>query len=363
MERASVTVRLKRGPSRIFIGRGILGQAGKLAGGNKGKKAFVITDSNIEPLYLDELLDGLGSCGISTSVKIIKPGEQSKDLSVAEEILSLMIGENLSRDDMVVALGGGVVGDLSGFVASIYKRGISLLAVPTTLIAQVDSSIGGKTAVNLKEGKNMVGTFHQPLCVICDVKTILTLPEREFRSGIAEVVKYYFLSKSFPDLRGIGKELLSRKEDALLDIVHASASLKARVVSKDEFDRKGLRVFLNYGHTLGHALEAACGYGDEYTHGEAISIGMVFAAMLSEEHRIAQKGLVDEHRDMISPFGLPVNPHEPFPSFEELLSFMERDKKNKDEIDMVLLRKRARPLLSNGIEAEKLKLAYERLLM
>jgi 3-dehydroquinate synthase len=263
------------------------------------------------------------------------------------------------RSDIVVALGGGVTGDLAGYVASIFKRGISFAQLPTTLMAQVDSSIGGKTGVNLKHGKNLAGSFYQPVTVVCDVEVLASLPEREVRSGMAEVVKYSFLDPGgWPKLESlVTGEMLDL--DAMVEVVSRCASIKADFVSKDELDT-GFRAALNYGHTLGHALEAVTEYGGVYTHGEAVSIGMVFAALVAEEVGIAQ-GLSHNHVDVLEKVRLPVRPVEPAPGFDELMQVIAQDKKSRGDIVMVLLEDDGGVVVMDGLERRPLERAYERL--
>lgn len=364
-ERGSVEeARVELGDSSysVFIGESLLERACEIVGGGF-RRAALITDTNVSGLYAGGLESGLRRSGTEVTSALLEPGEGSKDSSKALELLDWMLSRDLSRHDLVVALGGGVVGDLAGFVASVYKRGVPLLQVPTTLLAQVDSAIGGKTAINLPGGKNMVGTFHQPIAVMSDVGTLKTLPPREYASGLAEVAKYSFLWPREWE-GGLEREagpLLSVKQEALVAVVSTCARLKAAVVSADELDT-GQRAVLNYGHTLGHALEAVTGYSGAYTHGEAIAVGMVFAALVSEESGLSTRGLADRHRAVLGALGLPVAPRRPAPDFDHLLDFMLRDKKSTGDLTFVLMESEGVPALRRGLEGDLLRGCYELML-
>jgi len=358
MEAAAVRVDLGERSYDVWVGEGLLEKASGFIPAPKGSAVAVITDENVGELYLETLERGLDPLDLEVLVESVAPGEGSKDASVAVGLLERFARRGLKRSDMVVALGGGVVGDLAGFVASVYGRGMRVVQVPTTLMAQVDSSIGGKTAVNLPQAKNLVGTFHQPAAVICDVALLATLPTGVFRSGLAEVAKYGFLDPEGPAASWKGRA--DDKADAAV-AVRSCAAAKAGFVVEDEFDMKGVRAFLNYGHTLGHALEAAGGYAT-YTHGEAVAIGMVYAAIVSEEAGIAAEGLSGRHRERLSGLGLPVKPAEPRPAFLELLGPMSLDKKVTRGLTMVLLEAEGRPRIEAGLDRDMLALCYERLL-
>ena len=247
----------------------------------KSKSVVVVTNKTIGKIYLKKIRNCLKN--YDTKVLEIEDGEKYKNITTFTKIHNYLIDNRFDRDLTIVAFGGGVVGDLVGFVASTFMRGVKLIHIPTTLLAQVDSSIGGKTAINHPNGKNLIGTFYQPISVIIDTKFLLTLPEEEYLSGLAEVVKYGLISK--PSLLSWmnknSKKILSRDKDCLGYIVLTSAREKVRFVSQDERE-SNVRAFLNYGHTLGHAIEAAMNYRN-ILHGEAISIGMLFASMLSVE--------------------------------------------------------------------------------
>ncbi|MBU4301352.1 MAG: 3-dehydroquinate synthase [Actinobacteria bacterium] len=346
----------------VFVGDGLLGGAGELLVEDSWRRALVVTDDNVGPLYADTVTGSLRRAGLEVASISIEPGEGSKSVHKAFELLDFLTGSGMRRADLLVALGGGVVGDLAGFVASVYKRGVPVLQVPTTLMAQVDSSIGGKTGVNLPRGKNLVGTFHQPVAVICDVDTLETLPEREYRSGLAEVAKYSFLRPElWPVPLAESADLLKELDkEELATVVNLCAGIKARIVSADEYDT-GVRAVLNYGHTLGHALEAATGY-ETYTHGEAVSVGMVFAAHVAAEVGITDGGLVDRHLEVLASLGLPVAPYPPAPEFERVLDAMWQDKKSRGGLTMVLLAGEGNAMVRHDLDTAVLAECYQRLM-
>src|SRR2546429_2699563 len=248
-----------------------------------GHRCAVITDRNVAPRYGEAAVQSLGASGFEPILITVPGGETAKSLKVVASCYDQLADRRLERKSFVVALGGGVVGDLAGFVAATYLRGIDFVQVPTTLLAQVDSSVGGKVGVNLKAGKNLVGAFYQPRFVLCDLETLETLPVREYRAGLAEVIKYGIIHdvELFRRLEQAMPKLLQREPDTLASVVARCCQIKAGVVGQDETE-SGLRAILNFGHTLGHALEAGSGYG-RLLHGEAIAIGPVFAARLSTD--------------------------------------------------------------------------------
>jgi len=266
----------------ILIGAGLLSKLGtecKKLG--LGQRCAVITDANVERRYAQRAVASLHRAGFDPTVIRVPAGETSKSLSVVESCYDQLARHRLERKSFIVALGGGVVGDLAGFVAATYLRGIAFVQVPTTLLAQVDSSVGGKVGVNLKAGKNLIGSFYQPRLVLCDLATLRTLPRREFRAGLAEVIKYgiIFDAGLFRRLERELDKLLKLDRATLTDVIARCCEIKAQVVGQDETE-SGLRAILNFGHTIGHAIENSVGYG-RYLHGEAISIGQVAAARLS----------------------------------------------------------------------------------
>jgi len=355
-----IRVELAERAYTIYVGEGLIERAGELLPPDRRERAAIITDANVAPLYAGAVSGCLRGAGLEVSQAEIEPGERSKNFKKARELLGFLVDRGLTRADIVVALGGGVVGDLAGFVASVYKRGIGLLQVPTTLMSQVDSAIGGKTGVNLTVGKNLVGTFYQPLAVVSDVEALSTVPDREFSSGLAEIAKYSFLDPGRwrEPMEHTASALKERDTAALTAAVARCSTMKSEIVSLDEYDT-GIRAVLNYGHTMGHALEAASGYGEVYTHGEAVSVGMVYAALVGERTGTSPAGLAARHRALLSSLGLPVSPGAPAPGFDDLLDAMGHDKKNLGDLTMVLLEGEGHPVVMRGLDEGDLRRCYE----
>lgn len=276
-----VKVELGKDSYDIFIGEKILNGVGKfIAESDFTQKVLIVTDTNVEK-FLDKLTDSLTAHEINFDVAVIPPGEPSKNLREVEKIYTQAIEFGLDRKSPIIAFGGGVVGDLAGFVAATYMRGVPLIQVPTTLMSQVDSSVGGKTAVNHELGKNLIGAFHQPKAVFIDLDTLKTLPDREIKSGLGEVIKYGIISdaKFFEYIEHNVNKILNRDKEVLAQIIKRSCEIKAEVVSADEKEN-GLRRILNFGHTIAHAVETVTNY-EKYRHGEALAVGMVGAALIS----------------------------------------------------------------------------------
>jgi 3-dehydroquinate synthase len=299
------------------------------------EKGFVVADSTVAGAYLKGLAAGLEPLGLRVVHLGVPAGEEAKSLPTVVALHRQLARQEAHRDDVVIALGGGSVGDLAGFVAATYMRGVRFIQVPTTLTAQVDAAIGGKTGVNLPEGKNLVGAFHQPVAVLADVTTLATLPEREFRSGLAEVAKYGLtLEPSLLEfLDGRLDAVLARDPLVMEDVVARCVRAKARVVAADERDR-GARLVLNYGHTMGHALERLEEFAGR-SHGEAVAVGMTFAARLAEAIGTARPGLSARHARTLSPLGL--EPDGRLPASDRILEAMRMDKKYRGGIRFVLL--------------------------
>src|SRR5262245_31089173 len=277
-----VNVELAERSYPILIGRGLLARLGRECRKlSLGERCAIITDGNVGPRYAKTAAQRLRKAGFEPVVVTVPPGETSKRWDVVQQCYDRLAAHRLERQSFVVALGGGVVGDLAGFVAATYLRGIVFVQVPTTLLAQVDSSVGGKVGINLKAGKNLVGAFHQPRLVLCDLDTLRTLPAREFRSGLGEVIKYGVIcdAELFAKLEREMPKILKMVPAVLTEIVARCCEIKAEVVREDETE-SGLRAILNFGHTIGHAIENSVGYG-RYLHGEAIAIGQVAATLLS----------------------------------------------------------------------------------
>jgi 3-dehydroquinate synthase len=288
--------------------------------------------------YAKAALTSLKKAGFEPGLISVPGGEPSKSLAVVQKCYDAMAKHRLERQSFVVALGGGVVGDLAGFVAATYLRGIPFVQVPTTLLAQVDSSVGGKVGVNLKAGKNLVGAFYQPRVVLCDLNTLRTLPKRELRAGLAEVIKYGIIYDAalFERLERELPALIDLKPELLADVVARCCEVKAAVVEQDETE-SGLRQILNFGHTIGHAIEAVSGYG-KYLHGEAIAIGQVAAARLSGALLNAPALDVERVRDLFVRAGLPTGIHLKQTHMKRLIAAMRLDKKvSGGEIRFVLM--------------------------
>ncbi len=309
----------------IHIGTGLIGEPRLFAPYVAGKRVAVVSNPVVAPHYLGRIEKSLSQAGAQTVPVLIEDGERAKDWKTLDRVIDALLAAHLRRDSLIVALGGGVVGDLAGFAAAIYQRGVPYLQVPTTLLAQVDSSVGGKTAINHARGKNMVGVFHQPLAVVADVATLNTLPDRELRAGIAEIIKHgLVLDLQFLEwLEQHVDKLLARDAAALAHVVLRSCELKAQVVAADEREA-GRRAILNFGHTFGHAIEAGVGYG-EWLHGEAVAAGMVMAAELSVRAGSLRSEDARRVKALIARAGLPVRG--PKLAAERYLELMQVDKK------------------------------------
>ena len=311
----------------IEIGSGNLRETARFCDAEaEDAHAVIITDANVDDLYTEPVADSLVELGAEVDILSVEAGEQSKAPEVAAELWEQMLDQGADRKSVVVALGGGVVGDLAGFVAATFARGLRFVQVPTTLLAQVDSSVGGKVGVNLPGGKNMVGAFWQPRGVVIDVDVLDTLPQREYRAGLAEVVKYGVIQDAefFAFLEANVEPINSRDHAVLTSIIERCCRLKADVVEQDEREETGLRAILNYGHTFGHAFEAATGY-EELLHGEGVAIGMMCAARLAQRLGRVDAAFVERQRALLQAFGLPLTV--PDVASDELIELMYRDKK------------------------------------
>jgi len=292
----------------IIIGRGIFNKLGlELLKLNLGRDAYIITNSLVKNKYGAILRKELLKSGFNLHFKVVPDSEKSKSLETVSSVIKDLARFDQMRKVFIIAFGGGVVGDLAGFVASVYKRGVRYVQIPTTLLAQVDSSIGGKTAVDLDLGKNLVGAFYQPSFVFSEINFLKSLDKGQLSSGLAEVIKYAVIkdSRLFSFLENKYKHLLKGNPEALERIVIASSSIKAEIVAQDEKEVLGLRTILNFGHTIGHAIETACGYKG-YNHGQAVSLGMIVAADLSRLLKLIDARLVSRIRDLTRLYGLPI---------------------------------------------------------
>ena len=325
----------------IQIGNGLLARLGQeCARLGLGKRCAIISDSNVAPKYARTAKRVLAQEGFEPVLVEVPAGETAKSLKTVQSCYDQLAAHRLERKSCIIALGGGVVGDLAGFVAATYLRGIPFVQVPTTLLAQVDSSVGGKVGVNLKAGKNLVGAFYQPRLVLCDLDTLRTLPLRELRAGLAEVIKYGIIydESFFKRLERDLSRLLKRDPAILAAVIARCCQIKAEVVGQDETE-KGLRAILNFGHTIGHALEAISNYG-QYLHGEAIAIGQVAAARISARLLSLSEKEVDRIQQVFQRAGLPTQVRLSSSQKTRLLSAMKLDKKVRGgEITFVLAKR------------------------
>ncbi len=347
------TLHVDVGHSRypIAIGSGLMGNRELLDKYIRGRDLLIVTNTVVARLYLAKLTESLAPRRMAEC--ILPDGEQHKTLQTAGWVFDALVGKKMNRDATVLALGGGVVGDIAGFAAACYQRGIGYVQVPTTLLAQVDSSVGGKTGVNHAGGKNLIGAFYQPLCVIADTDTLVTLPDRELRAGLAEVIKYGCVWDPllFEWLDKNMAKLLARDVDALTYAIGRSCEIKATVVAKDEREQH-LRAILNFGHTFGHAIEAATGY-ETYLHGEAVGLGMLIATDMSRRLGLIDGAVKDRVRDILARAGLPTEP--PRVGAAQVLELMHMDKKVlAGAVRLVLLEKLGRAIVTGDYSRSEL---------
>jgi 5-deoxy-5-amino-3-dehydroquinate synthase len=330
-----VTVDLADRSYDVVVGDGALGD---LASVLRGRARAVIVTQDAQRGHAARVAGALDAAGIANATLAMGDGEEHKTLATVHALAAELAAWGLLRGDALIAVGGGIVGDVAGFVAATYHRGVALIQVPTTLLAMVDASIGGKTGVNLAEGKNLIGAFHQPLAVLAEPGVLSTLPEREFRCGLAEVAKYALIGDD--DLMKLladrAPELLARDTAVVEEVVARCAAAKARIVEADELERTGARAVLNYGHTLAHALETAAGHA--LRHGEAVAIGLVFAANLAAVLERVGPDAVDRHERLLRGFGLPIEVPAELRGLSagEVLALMRRDKKAAGGLTFVL---------------------------
>lgn len=346
---------------RIEIGTGLLEYCGeKVAALVKGRQAAVITDSNVGPLYAETVQQSLQQQGFDVTVITIPAGEQSKSWDNAEKILTILLEKKFHRDACVIALGGGVIGDLSGFVASIYQRGIAFFQIPTSLLAQVDSSVGGKVAVNHALGKNMIGSFYQPRLVLIDMQTLQTLEQRHWQNGLSEVVKYgaIYDASFYEFLKQHAAQLLQRELESCAEMIATCCRLKAEVVALDEKEG-GVRAHLNFGHTIGHGLELA-GHYKGYLHGEAVAVGMVLAARYAAQQGMCDGSVEAELKNLLQQFSLPVTADRSL-SQSEILEGMLLDKKVQDgQLVFILPEEIGRVKIVKGIPQEDIAMLLQK---
>lgn len=317
-----VPVEIPGAACRVLVGPGLLARAGQLCreADLRGKCA-VISDDNVAELHGTPVLESLRAAGFEPVLLTVPAGEKSKSMVAAENLVDRMLDAGLDRGSFVVALGGGVIGDLAGFVAAIYQRGIPFVQIPTTIVAQVDSSIGGKTGVNARAGKNLIGAFHQPRLVLADTDTLATLPDREYREGFAEVIKH----AAIRDAAMLEQINPAAPRESLAPLIARNIAIKAAVVAEDEKELSGARALLNFGHTIGHAVENVAGYG-EFLHGEAISVGLAAALVISQKKFGLSEHDADRVRAKLSDFKLPLA-MPPHLGTDALLAAASKDKK------------------------------------
>jgi 3-dehydroquinate synthase len=349
MEKLTIDLGARSYP--ILIGPGLLGPRGPLVDLLGERDVFIVSNETVAPLWLPRLAGTLA--GRRTAQHLLPDGEQHKTMATLEGVLDALVAARFNRDCAVLALGGGVVGDIAGFAAACYQRGVDFVQLPTTLLAQVDSSVGGKTGVNHPGGKNLLGAFHQPIAVLADTDTLGTLPDRELRAGLAEVIKYGLIGDApFLDwLEANMGALLARDAGALACAIRRSCAAKAAIVALDERE-SGPRALLNFGHTFGHAIEAASGFG-AWLHGEAVAAGMVMAAELSQQLGWLAAADAARVRALVASAGLPVDP--PRLGRRRMLELMRMDKKVRHgQLRLVLLRRLGEAVLTADYAGEAL---------
>ena len=336
MSRQCLEVRLGERSYPIHIGPGLAGEAALYAPHVAGRRAAIVTSATVAGLHVPAVEQALAQAGATTMRIVLPDGEANKNWQTLDRIFEELLRAHADRRTVLVAVGGGVVGDMAGFAAATYQRGVACLQVPTTLLAQVDSSVGGKTAINHPLGKNMIGAFHQPVAVIADTDLLATLPERELCAGLAEVLKYGAIADvAFLSWIEDNAQALRRRDPgALAHAIRRSCEIKAQIVAQDEREA-GVRALLNFGHTFGHAIETASGYGN-WLHGEAVATGMVMAARFSARTGRIDGDAADRLAAAVERLGLPVTP--PRIDVNTWLELMGRDKKNVDgRITLILL--------------------------
>jgi 3-dehydroquinate synthase len=353
----SIPVGLGARAYEVVIGPGVLAEAGRrIAPLTRRGRLAVVSDETVWRLHGAALARSLEAAGLAVHPVIVPPGEQTKSFAGLADVLDRLLALELDRGDLVVAFGGGVVGDLTGFAAAVYKRGIDFVQIPTTLLAQVDSSVGGKTAIDTPRGKNLVGAFHQPRLVLADLDVLATLAEREMRAGYAEVIKYGLLGDGafFEWLEADGAAVLAREPAALARAVARSVEMKAEIVAEDETER-GRRALLNLGHTFGHALEAETGYGDALLHGEAVGAGQALAFRFSAAQGLCAAADAARATAAIAASGLPTTlgeiPGHPF-DVGRLVGHMAQDKKAEGgRLTFILARALGEAFVARDVDA------------
>ncbi len=349
----------------VMVGSGLLARSGQLLADHFGRaRVAVVTDENVAAHHLGTVIESLGDrCRGSI---VLPPGEQTKSFARLDELCDRLLALGVERGDVIVALGGGVIGDLTGFAAAILRRGVRFVQIPTSLLAQVDSSVGGKTGINTAHGKNLVGAFHQPALVLADIDTLATLPARQMRAGYAEVVKYGLLGDLafFERLEQGWRPVFGNDPAAIAAAVETSVAAKAAVVARDETEQ-GDRMLLNLGHTFGHALEAWAGYSDRLLHGEAVAIGMAQAFRFSEAEGLCAPGMAERVARHLADVGLPTVIADisgaDRPAVATLLALMAQDKKVRDgQMTFILLRGIGQSFVSRDVTPDAVEKFLQR---
>lgn len=345
----------------ILIGNSLISELGGIISRHyQGDKILLVSDQNVDRIYVDRVVSGLKDKGFEVYRYIIPAGEKAKSSQYLQGGYDLLVENNFQRDNLVIALGGGVPGDLAGYLAASYMRGISLVQIPTTLLAQVDSSVGGKTAINHPGGKNLIGAFYQPELVIIDTNFLQTLPFRELKTGIAEVIKYGFIVDKdfFEYLFQNKKDIYDLNLESIIHIVKKSCSIKSDIVNKDQKEQ-GKRALLNFGHTIGHALEAVTDY-NKYNHGEAVAVGMLGASMISSRLGYFENGELKLVEEILRLYELPFC-HQ-IDNVDIIYNVMRHDKKARNNtLRWVLLKEIGRAFLKENIEQGLIKKVLEEL--
>ena len=337
----------------IYIGCNLLSQPTLLNKHIRGEQVFIISNNKVAPLYLESVFDACKN--LKCNHYILPDGEQYKTIESMQSIYTSLLENHCDRNSTLVALGGGVIGDITGFAAATYQRGVSFIQIPTTLLAQVDSSVGGKTGVNHTLGKNMIGSFYQPQCVIADLSTLDTLDDRELSAGIAEVIKYGLIRDEgfYEWLEQNLQKLLDRDPEALAYAVYRSCKNKADIVAEDEFEQSGKRALLNFGHTFGHAIETGVGYGN-WLHGEAVAYGMLMAIRMSIKLGWLQESVYTRTEQLLLKANLPTEAPKNL-SPENFMQHMSIDKKVRDgKLHLVLLKEIGNAILTSQFKLQLL---------
>jgi 3-dehydroquinate synthase len=358
-----VTVRVALGARSYdnVIGRGLLASLGsRVAALKPGARAAIVTDANVERVLLEDAQAALAAAGIAATQVSVPPGESSKSIAMFERVCDALIAARIERGDVVIALGGGVVGDLAGFCAAAVRRGLDYVQVPTTLLAQVDSSVGGKTAINSRHGKNLIGAFYQPVLVVIDTLLLDSLPVREFRAGYAEVVKYGLLGDAgfFAWLDANADDLFAGRAAAREHAIATSCRMKADIVARDERET-GDRALLNLGHTFGHAFEAAAGFSDRLLHGEAIALGMSLAFDFSAARGLLPQADAERVKRHLAKVGLPTHISQVpggVPGVDALMDLMAQDKKvRRGRLTFILVRGIGQAFVAADVDAAQVR--------